>query len=147
LNYGDVIVKLGSMRILYLISAILLCIGCTSATQVSREHVGETKMSSFAANYGVIYPFQRGTLLKFADFTITYLGFENVQVPVTASITREKFLVVDRTGNRRELAITYGQTPPQPMEFTVENMGFVLRTFSMPDGQRIDPGNLAIFKK
>lgn len=92
--------------------------------------------------------YQKDVLLNFGNFAIKYLGRETfAKKNSNILITRDNFMVLDLKGKEKKVVVSSGQLPPQPVNFKVDGREYRLLIFAMPNGERLYPGRLAIFRK
>jgi hypothetical protein len=99
-------------------------------------------------SYGTPVPFEKGRALAFADFSLVFDGYESRSYPggPTVSLQVDHFTVTGPSGVEQRLDVVFGQRPPQPLAFEVNEKAFTLFTFLLPDGTRLEKGHLAVLK-
>ena len=89
----------------------------------------------------------KGMTARFKDFAIRYVGSEeSPKAPVTASFSRNSYVVKAQDGHEQTITVTSGQTSPQPQKFMVGKTSYTLLTYELPDGFRLFPDYFAVVK-
>ena len=86
--------------------------------------------------------------IRFSDFSFMFLGKQVREQqpgePTIGPIWTDHFSIKPNVGAELVLAVTSGQTPPQPKAFQVGGKNFVLYTFLDEKGNRLEPDSLKI---
>ena len=90
----------------------------------------------------------KNTTIKFRGFSLTYLGLINSEKAlVTASWSKDRFLIVDNAGKEQTFDVMSGQTSPQPYNFDIGNEGFTLLTYQTEMNDRLYPDYIQVVKR
>lgn len=87
-----------------------------------------------------------GTATELPDFTLRQGETTYVEAPVTVRLAKTPFTITDRAGASQVLTLTVGQRMPAPLEFAVGGSRYTLYTFLLPDGTRLAPGQVAVYR-
>ena len=86
--------------------------------------------------------------LKFNNFSITYKGNELTDMAlVTASFTKDKFVIKDKNDQEQQVAITSGQLTPQPLLIKVNHSKMEILTYQTKEQQRLYPDYFQLVPK
>ena len=86
--------------------------------------------------------------LKFNNFSITYKGSKLTDMaPVTASFTKDKFVIKDKNNQEQLVAITSGQLTPQPLQIKVNHSEMEILTYQTKEQQRLYPDYFQLVPK